>query len=307
MHHLPPLNPLRAFEAAGRHESFISAAEELHVTPSAISHQIKPLERFLEVELFWRERRQVSLTPSGARYLFDVRDAFERISSATARLRRSREEGPLTVSAAPSFATGWLVPRLAIFQMTHPTIEIRLVSSIEVTDFHRSDLDVAIRTGNGDRPGLCSHMIICEDTVPVCSPALTRGADALLEPAGPERLTLLQQIPRMGEWRSWLNAAGAPDVESEGGLSFQDGAMAIEAAIAGLGVALASRHVVEHHLNDGRLVIPFDQTLPSENGYYLVYPKSRENEPKITAFREWLMSEISSQGESATGRDGSNA
>lgn len=289
MESLPPLKALRAFEAAARFESFNRAAEALSVTPSAVSHQVKLLEEFLGVPLFERRNRQVRLTRAGRAYLPPVRDAFEQIRIATGQARKRDASGALTVSSAPSFAVGWLMPRLAAFQLAHPDIEVRLTSSIELVDFATSDVDVGIRSGAGTWPDLESHRLIADEVVPVCSPSLLAGGGALHTPADLRDATLLHELARLGQWRSWFAAVGVDDVDTERGPKFQSAAMTVEAAIAGLGVAIANRRLVESHLESGRLVVPFDCDLPTASAYYLVYPKSRASDPRVDAFARWIV------------------
>jgi LysR family glycine cleavage system transcriptional activator len=295
MRPLPPLNALRAFEAAARFESFNRAAEDLHVTPSAVSHQIKGLEEFLGVVLFRRLTRQVKLTPEGRIYLAAVRDALEQIRIATERIGRHQRTGPLTISAAPAFAAGWLMPRLNAFQLEHPEIEVRLNAAVELVDFARSDVDVGIRTGKGQWTGLQVHRLMSEALVPVCSPRLLQGPGALKLPEDLPRATLLHELPRIGQWRTWLCAVDLCDIDPERGPKFQNAAMAVEAAVAGLGIAIADRRLVAGHLEEGRLVMPFDVDLPSEYAFYLVYPKERATHPKIAAFRDWLLAQVAEE------------
>ncbi len=299
MRRLPPLNALRTFEAAARFESFNRAAEELHVTPSAVSHQIRTLEEYLGVTLFRRLTRQIKLTPEGRAYLAPIRDALEQIRIATEQLARAGDAGPLTISSAPAFAAGWLMPRLNDFQLRHPEIEVRLTAAVELVDFARSDVDVGIRTGKGEWPGLRAHRLMREELVPVCSPALLDGPNPLARPEDLRHATLLHELPRLGQWRTWLSAAGVEGIDAERGPKFQNAAMAVEAAVSGLGVAIADRSLAEGHLQEGRLVAPFDIKLPSKHAYYLVYPEQRAGDPKIAAFSAWLVAAIEDTGELA--------
>ena len=273
MNRLPPLKAVRVFEAAARFQSFNSAADALSVTPSAVSHQVKSLEEYLGIKLFKRLNRKVVLTPEGRAYLTPIRDALEQIRVATERIRCTEAAGAITLSVAPSFATGWLTPRLPQLQLDHPEIEVRLISAIELVDFADSDLDAAIRSGRGLWQGLRSHRLLAEELIPICKPDLAQGELRLRCLEDLRHATLLHEIPRLGLWRSWLTAVGVVDVDAERGPKFQGAAMAVEAAVAGLGVAIANRPLVEAHLRDGRLVIPFDIELPSDSAYYLVYPQ----------------------------------
>ncbi|MBW8055061.1 MAG: transcriptional regulator GcvA [Nitrospira sp.] len=295
MRRLPPLNAVHTFEAAARHLSFNRAAEELHVTPSAVSHQVRTLEEFLGVRLFNRLARQVVLTTEGQVYLPPIRAALDQIDSATERVAAAKGSGPLTMSISPTFATGWLVPRLSRFQVAHPSIEVRLnlVRSItELVDFSRSDVDLVIRYGDANHAGLRNIRLIVEELVPVCSPALLEGPTPLRQPQDLRRATLLHALPRVDQWRQWLKAAGVSGVNAERGPKFHNTPLTLEGALAGMGVALADRRLVARELRSGRLVAPFDITLPSESAYYLIYPEEREDDSKIAAFRDWLLGEV---------------
>ena len=198
MQRLPPLKALIAFEAAARFESFNRAAQALNVTPSAISHQVRALEEAVGVQLFERLNRQVTLSPQGRAYLPPIRDAFEQIRIATDQLRPRDEVAAITMSVAPSFAVGWLMARLPQFQLAYPDIEVRLISSIELEDFSRPDMDVAIRTGRGQWPGLHSHRLMAEALVPVCSPGLAQSGKGLRCPRDLANTQLIHELPRLG-------------------------------------------------------------------------------------------------------------
>ena len=297
MNRFPPLKALRVFEAAARTESFNLAAEALNVTPSAVSHQVKSLEGYLGVRLFQRRSRQVVLTPEGRSYLVPIRNALEEIRIATEQLRRGETTGTLTLSSAPSFAVGWLMPRLPQFQLEHPEIEVRLTSSVELVDFTGSDVDVAIRTGKGTWPKLRGHRLMAEELIPVCSPALSRQGRGLRRPEDLREATLIHELARLGQWRSWLAAVGVEGVDAERGPKLQGATMVVEAAVAGLGVAIASRSMLEKHLEDGRLVVPFDVEVPTESAYYLAYPEERENNAKIIGFKDWILGVLNTERE----------
>jgi LysR family glycine cleavage system transcriptional activator len=289
MNRLPPLKSLTVFEAAARLESFNGAADELNVTPSAVSHQVKALEESIGVQLFRRLNRRVALTPEGRVYLPPIRAALEQIRLATDQIRSRDSLGVVTLSSAPSFAIGWLMPRLPQFQMLHPDIEVRLISAIELVDFATSDVDAGIRTGRGDWPGLCSHRLMTEELVPVCSSEYAKANGGLDRPGRLKNTTLLHELPRLGQWRTWLSAVGVEGVDAERGPKFQGAAMAVEAAIAGMGVALANRRLVERHVEEGRLKVPFDIELPTESAFYFVYPQDRADDPRVSALKNWML------------------
>jgi LysR family glycine cleavage system transcriptional activator len=293
MRKLPPLNALRAFEAAATLESFQLAAEELHVTPSAVSHQIRVLEDYLGTPLFHRQPRAVRLTRLGRSYLPPISDALDQIHRATHALARRPADGPLTLSVAPTFAVTWLAPRLGAFQLAHPEIEVRLISSVELVDFVGSDVDLGIRSGNGQWLGLRADRLMQSHLVPVCSPALAEGPPPLHSPADLALVPLIQEITRLGLWRTWFSALGVEGIDTERGPWVQSNEVAIEAATGGLGVALTSREMAVRHLAEGRLVIPFEVEFAPEQAYYLVYPESSADDPRISAFRDWILGVVS--------------
>jgi LysR family transcriptional regulator, glycine cleavage system transcriptional activator len=288
---LPSLNGLRAFESAARHMSFSKAAEELHVTQTAISHQIRKLEEQLGIRLFVRQVRAVALTREGQDYLPAVAAAFEDLRRATARLARPRERRILTVSALPSLAAKWLVPRLGAFQAAHPGIEVRITTSMHLVEFRREQVDMAIRHGHGQWPGLRADWLMSEDIFPVCSPALLEGPNALRRLEDLARYTLLGTAHNQDEWPLWLTAAGLPVSLIRRSLTFDLSLMAYQAAIDGVGVALGRTPLVEADLAAGRLVIPFGLPQPATAGYYVVSPQASADLPDIALFRSWLLAQ----------------
>jgi LysR family transcriptional regulator, glycine cleavage system transcriptional activator len=292
MKNLPPLNTLRVFEAAGRLLSFNAAAQELHLTPSAISHAIKTLEAFLGVPLFNRPGRGVALTVEGRIFLPPVREALDQINNSAASLMTQRDNQPLTVSATPSLTIGWLMPRLAKFQLQHPDIEVRLSSSPDIVDLQRSDIDLAIRSGSGHWSGLTSHFLMSEKLAPVCKPGLRGESNREIStPQDLQYAPLLHVIPTMGQWRSWLNAEDVKLADPEKGPKFESSSVAVEAAIAGLGVALVPGTFVEDHIRSGRLTRLFDRSVSSQIDFYIVYPSEQATVPRIAAFRDWILAE----------------
>ena len=289
---LPPLNALRAFEAAARHLSFTRAARELNVTQAAISHQVKALEERLGLCLFRRLNRALLLTDAGQAYLPDLRDAFDRIDAATRRLRAADDSGPLTVSVLPSFAAKWLVPRLGRFRAVAPDIDVRIAPSNHLTDLDGEGVDIAIRYGGGAWPGVRAEPLMAEDVFPVCGPELARGEPPLVTPADLARHTLLHDDDH-ARWRMWLMAAEVADVDPGRGPVFTDSSLTIQAAVAGQGVALARSALANADLASGRLVRPFDITVPAKYAYYMVTPEGgAATRPKVVAFRDWLLAEV---------------
>ncbi len=289
---LPPLNSLRTFEAAARHRSFTRAAEELNVTQTAVSHQIRTLEERLGLKLFDRRGRTLRLTEAAKGYLPSVRSAFDQLHDATERLIGPDREATLTVSTLTTFAAKWLVPRLGGFQDLHPEISVRIATSMAPVEFDRDDVDVAIRYGRGDWPGLRVDRLIREDIFPVCSPKLLDGPHPLGRPDDLASHTLLHVVGFREDWQVWLTAANVDGIDPSSGLKFDIAMAALQAAIDGVGVALGRTALVEGDLATGRLVAPFDISLPIEAAYYVVAPERTADRPSIKAFREWLITTL---------------
>ena len=296
---LPPLNSLRAFEAAARHLSFTKAAEELHVTPAAISHQIKALEEQLGVALFRRLTRALRLTQAGQAALPPMRDGFDRLAEAVELLRAQEDSGAVTVSLDPSFAAKWLVPRLDRFRAAHPELDVRLDATDKLADFQRDNVDLAIRYGSGNYPGLEVERLLSEEIFPVCSPKLLESPVPLAEPGDLRHHTLIHlewdsENVTAPNWRMWLLAAGIHDIDFTRGPVFSMTTLALQAAIEGQGVALASSFLVADDLAAERLVMPFDLSVcdPLDFAYHLVVPKRTTDLPKVVAFKTWLLDEI---------------
>jgi LysR family glycine cleavage system transcriptional activator len=299
---LPPLNALRAFEAAARHGSFTRAAAELHVTQTAVSHQMRHLESFLGLRLFVRLPRRLHLTPEGQAYARDLARVFERIADATRALDTRPRRELLAVTALPSFAARWLVPRLGDFAAAHPQVDLRLVATERPVDLTRESVDVAIRFGYGRYPGLRVEKLLDDEFLPVCSPRLrarTRALDL-------RRLPLLHDDSPDG-WRRWLRATGRSDVDPERGHVFTDASMMLQAAIDGHGVAMARWALVQGELAAGRLVRPFPGSIPCEHAYYLVTAEPAADLPRVQAFRRWLLDQVATTvaSRSKLGGDGS--
>lgn len=294
MRRLPPLKSLQAFESAARWLSFTKAADELFVTPAAISQQIKQLESYLGIPLFRRMTRAVQLTEEARAVLPLVSEGFDKLAEAIDRLAREEETGLLTVSSVPTFATKWLVHHLADFSDLHPDIDVRIDASLETRDFVRDGIDVSIRLGLGDYPGLHVAKIFNEEVSPVCSPRLLDGDKPLrrFEDLKNHRLLhvdwgkLSTQSPG---WSMWTKAAGVEGVEVDRGPRFSVENMAIEAAINAEGVALVSHSAVVADVRAGRLVRPFDFTVKSDIAYWLVCPLEHLRRAKVKAFCDWLL------------------
>lgn len=289
---LPPLNALRAFEAASRHLSIKAAAADLNVTPGAISQQLKLLEESLGLKLFDRRHQAITLTPAGQNYFPAVRRAFESLLDATERLLPDASTAALNISVMPSFAIKWLVPRLGRFQAIHPNVDVRISSSNQLVDFGRDrEIDLAVRHGRGRWPGVTAEFLFGERFTPVCSPKLLSGPHPLKTPADLVHHVLLQDALR-ADWAIWCQAVGLSGIEVSRGPAFSDDGLRLQAAIDGVGVAMGYRHLIAEDLRAGRLVAPFDLTITGETGYYLVFPPRSVKNPTVQAFRAWMLDEV---------------
>lgn len=290
MNRLPPLSTLRSFEAAARLLSFSRAADELHVTHGAVSRAIQNLEDYLGVRLFQRKTRSVQLTPSGAAYAIAVRDTLERLAAATAAIARQHSNAVLNVSTVDSFVSKWLLPRLYRFREAHPDTDLRLSASIKLADFVNDGIDIAIRYGLGRWPGVKAELLMKEELAPVCSPKLLEGPHPLKSPADLKHHTLIHDDFQI-DWAMWLSSASVEGVNAHRGPRFESSVHAVQAAVQGEGVVLGRSALVADDLKAGRLVKPFTLSLSSDLAYYVVYPASSVQLPKIRAFRDWLFEE----------------
>ncbi len=287
---LPPLNAMRAFEAAARHLSFTRAAAELNVTQAAVSHQIKSLEDHLGMPVFRRLNRALMLTDAGQSLFPAVNEALDVMTAAVERLHRHDRSGVLTVTTMDSFAATWLVPRLGRFRTAHPEIDLHISTSDASVDFDRVDVDLAVRYGHGEWPDLSVERLMTEELFPVCAPGLLDAGPPLKTPADLKNHTLLHDDMRV-DWRMWLMAVGETEVDAERGPGYQHSNLVIQAAEQGDGVALARSVLVERALAAGRLIRPFDFALQTNYAYYVVCPHANLDRPKARAFREWLLRE----------------
>jgi LysR family glycine cleavage system transcriptional activator len=286
---LPPLNALPSFEAAARHLSFSRAADELHVTHGAVSRAVRNLEDHLGVQLMTRASRSVRLTPVGASFAAEIRDVLEHLAAA-ASAATGQSSGIVSVSTIDSFAARWLMPRLARFRSIHGDIDVRVATSERLADFASDGIDIAIRCGGGQYPGLSADLLMKEDHFPVCSPELLEGRNPLLRPADLVRHALLHDVFTV-DWAIWLNSAGVDNADAHRGPTFLSSDHAIQAAVRGEGVVLGRSALVADELAAGRLVRPFELSLPAGFAYYVVYPPRALQRPSVKAFRDWLMAE----------------
>ncbi|MBV2184181.1 MAG: LysR family transcriptional regulator [Rhizobium sp.] len=282
-----PLNALRVFEAAARHMSFTRAGEELGMTQTAVSYQIKLLEENIGEPLFLRRPRQIALTDTGARLAPKVGDAFRALQEAVTGARRASDE-TLNLHCTATFAARWLARHLGSFQLENPTIAVRLDTSHTLIDFARTEADLAIRWGKGDWPGLRRHFLMRGHFTPMLSPALAESIGGIHKPEDLLKLSIIG--PRDPWWQIWFSAAGISEVDLAGRTSSKLGAQAFEAAaaIAGQGVAILTPEFYADDVALGRLYQPFDILGEDGGHYWLVYPEARRNAPKIRAFREFL-------------------
>lgn len=284
---LPALHDLIAFDAAARHMSFLKASEELAITQSAVSHRIKSLEELLGVALFIRVNRNIALTTFGETYLAQVRDILARLASATGALAPARRRR-LNVSAAPALGARWLVARLAGFQRAHPDVDLAVSSSYDLEVIRRGEVDVGIRYGAEDAPGLATHKLFQETLFPVASPAYLAGLGTLADPADLERATLLRH-PQLS-WQSWFGAAGVAPEPAPRGPLYEDAMLMYEAAIAGQGVALILATLYHSYRVAGSLVKPFDLEVP-DKAYTVVHANAAAPAETVRQFVDWLLAQ----------------
>ena len=293
---LPSLNALRAFEAVARHLSLTEAANELHVTPAAISHHVKALEEDVGTTLLRRVKGEFVLTEAAQAALPPLRAGFDQIAESARRLRSDASNNILTISVGLTLASSFLVRRLGKFRETYPDIDVRLHTTDRVADFARDGVDVAIRFGRGIYPGMESFRLFEEEIFPVCSPALLEQGPPLEKPRDLEHFTLLHvewtpHASELDDWGTWLQTAGADNVDATRGPRFSHSSIALQSAVEGQGVAFGSESLAGDEIRAGRLVRPFDLSLPMNYAYYLLYPEAMATVPKIANFRDWILAE----------------
>jgi LysR family glycine cleavage system transcriptional activator len=288
---LPPLNAVRAFEAAARNGGFTRAAEELRVSQGAISRHIFCLEQWLQVKLFTRVHRGVELTPQGTAFFNVTRSAIDLLESGAAHLKRSPDEDRLRLKLPPTFAMRWLVPRLVRFHAQHPNIDVQITTSHSNADFDREDVDIGIYSWPEPPTGAAYRRVLSETLLPVCAPSLLNRVPRLRKPADLENHVLLCSLNRPSDWPTWVAAAGVGHIDGNGGLKFENAALAYQAAIDGLGVMIAQWAFVEDDLATGRLVTPFDLRVPTRRAYFLATHPHREKPERLRCFEDWILSE----------------
>jgi DNA-binding transcriptional LysR family regulator len=295
MRRLPPLKALPAFEIVATRASISAAAEELHLTHSAVSRQIKSIEDYLGVPLFRRLNRRIELTPEGAAFLPSVRRTLQLLEASASRVAARPAQGPLIVSCVATFMMRWLIPRLYAFSAAHPEIEVRLAASHAPVRFAEEGVDVAIRIGKPPWPRRVStHRMFPDWMGPVVAPELQRR-HRLARPSDLRRVALLHTETRPAAWSDWLRLTGTQGIDAAAGPRFEHTYFLLEAAASGLGVAVGSYPLVKDEIASGRLVAPFGFVV-SPSSYYLLHPKSTPSSAKIAAFTAWIMAESRNAG-----------
>lgn len=299
MRKLPPLNSIKAFEATARHLSFSKAAIELNVTAGAISQQVKALENTLGVTLFKRQNRLILLTEEGQACLPHISMGLDKISEGVSALYQYENKRPLTITLTPTFASGWLIPRLSKFKKKHPEIDIRIDATNEVVDLINDDIDIAIRFGSGEFAGLEAEYLFPQNVFPVCSPKLIETVGSK-----PKRPESLKHYPLLhsaysanafiqADWDMWFATVGVDSVDTSQGVHFTQKELMIQATIEGQGVALLGDVIISKDLKEGRLIRLFESSIALEFSYFFVCTKAKLKQPRIKAFRDWLLYEVS--------------
>lgn len=291
-----PLNALRAFEAAGRHMSFVSAAKELYVTAAAISHHVKYLEEVLGTPLFMRGHRSLQITEAGRSCLADLTGGFLAIEGAVSRLKAAHRDGPLRVRVPACFASRWLMPRLTAFQSHHPDIELEISVSSQIYSFNFGEMDALLRLRAGDFNAMRTERFLTETIFPVCSPAFLDSHGPIRSPADLLNLPILHDdnlsvIPTVPSWGKWLDFSGVEVTEPLTGHRFDSSSMVIDATVDGRGVSLGRSALVEHELKLGRLVRLFDHDYPVTHDYFMIYPETSPRARQIQVLLDWLRAE----------------
>lgn len=292
----PPLNALRAFEAAARCRSFTLAARELGVTQAAVSHQVARLEQELGAKLFLRSHRAIELTDRGDRYFRSLRDVFERLETATRMIFGGEDARTLRIKLPPTIAIRWVVPRLASLHALDRSLDVQITTSHMPTDFDREEIDVAIHSGEHPPPDVHAVRLLGETLTPVCSPALLKRGRALRRVSDLAKHTLLCSLHRPGDWPVWLAAARLSGVDGNSGLKFENSSLAYQAAIDRLGVAMAQTALVADDLAAGRLVAPFQLRVPTKGAYFLICPQRARALEKVRRFEAWICAEAAAMG-----------
>jgi LysR family transcriptional regulator, glycine cleavage system transcriptional activator len=287
---IPPLNPLRVFEAAARHIHFTRAADELGITQAAVSRQISVLEKWLSVSLFERRHTELRLTPVGTRYLQALRQAFDIIDESTTGILTEPVQSKVTLCSYATFAQFWLMPRLSRFRQKYPDVQVDFLTSVASIEFRKDQADLIVTHGIARPEGVISQKIFGDVLVPVCSPAFLEKNQPISSPADLKKLTLLHSRYRSTDWAEWFAHIGI-EFDTRPGLVFAGSTLAYQAAKEGIGLAMGQYRLLESEIASGALVIPFDHRLERASGYFLLHSKHALHDPNITAFRDWIMEE----------------
>jgi LysR family glycine cleavage system transcriptional activator len=290
---LPSLNAIRTFEAVARYNSFTRAAEELNVTQSAASRLVRSLEEYLQVPLFTRQSRRIELTEQGRFYNELVRESLDLIEAGTVELISSREgKGTLSIGMLPTFGTRWLVPRLPSFQEAHPEISLNIISSDGALDFTKERIDVAIRFGHGDWKDAIVDPLMSEEIQVVCSPKLMQGEHPITSYDSLRYHRLIRHSTRPSSWEHWFRSVGAHREDQQWGPTLEHFFMVIQAAVAGLGVALLPTFLIEDDIRNGTLVTPFTDRIAGPGAYYLITSAAKSELPRVKLFRKWILDQL---------------
>ena len=301
MRQLPPLNALRAFEATARHLSFTKAADELNVTAGAVSQQIKLLEAYLDITLFLRKNRMITLTEEAQLSLPYFTEGLNRFAKGVNVIQESQQNKPLTITLPPTFAARWLMPRLTKFQQQHPDVDVRIDATYKLVDIIHENIDAGIRFGTGEYKGLESDLLFKQEVIPVCSPALLRSEKKLEKPADLKQHTLLHcdfflnsTSQNQPDWDLWFAMVGVDSgqVDTSHGVHFAQHDLLVQAAIEGQGIALVASISAQKAIKEGLLVQLFDTGLPLEHAYYFIYPTEKSVLKRVQVFRKWLLEEV---------------
>ena len=301
MRRLPPLNSIRAFEATARHLSFSKAADELNVTPGAVSQQVKVLEDSLNIKLFKRKNRMILLTDEGQICLPFLSEGLDKLAQGVESILDLSIDKPLTITASPTFASRWLLPRLTSFRQQFPDIDVRIEATNEIADLVNDDIDVGIRFGSGEYAGLEVDYLFSQSVIPVAKPSLLEGENTIQSPDDLKRHTLLHahgdyfQLDDNThvDWEMWFATVGVDGIDASHGLHFSQYNLLIEAALRGQGVALVGDAVISEELESGQLVKLFEKTdIPLTFSYFLAYSNSKANLSRVKIFRQWLLDEV---------------
>ncbi|MCL4108039.1 UNVERIFIED_CONTAM: hypothetical protein GTU68_017067 [Idotea baltica] len=300
MRRLPPLNSIRAFEATARHLSFSKAADELNVTPGAVSQQVKVLENYLNLKLFKRKNRLILLTDDAQICLPLLSEGLDKLSQGIEAIREQNNDKPLTITAPPALTSYWLLPRLTNFQKQFPEIDVRLDANNELADLVNDDIDVGIRFGTGEYSGLDADFLFSQSVIPVCSPQLLQGEHKIQTPEDLKNFTLLHAQGDFYmtdnthiDWDMWFATVGAKGGNTTHGLHFSQHNFLVDAAIRGQGVALVGDVTISDELETGQLVKIFDNTdIPLNFSFFLVYSNTKAKLSRIKIFRQWLLDEV---------------